>query len=136
MSLALWILPALAIAWLAYKWLQAQKYSDLPGPAWYLSLPLIGHSYLLGSNPCSKMFELRTKYGNIFRLDVGSFPTVFLNSRALLNEAFRKDEFNGRIWNSMPAISLLQPKDKLTGECSNLIPFQSVPILHLYTIFF
>jgi hypothetical protein len=111
---------AAATGWFVYKWLQAQKYADLPGPAWYLSLPLVGHAYLLGSNPCSKMVELRKKYGNLFRLDVGSFPTVHINSRALINEAFRKEEFSGRIWNEMPALTAILPHDKITGESYRL----------------
>jgi hypothetical protein len=69
------------LAWLSFKWLQARRYVDLPGPPWYLSLPFIGHAYLLGKNPCKKTIELSRKYGPIFRLDLGKMPTVFLTSR-------------------------------------------------------
>jgi len=103
------------ILWFTHKWRQAQKYADLPGPAWYLSLPLVGHAYMLGSNPCTKMFELREKYGDIFRLDVGSFPSVFLTSRTLFNEAFKKEVFSGRIWIEMPVLNMIAPHDELTG---------------------
>jgi len=116
MIFTFWVLLVILTLWFTHKWMQAKKYADLPGPAWYLSLPLIGHAYMLGSNPCTKMLELREKYGDIFRLDVGSFPSIFLISKSLLNQAFRKDEFNGRIWNEMPALGIDVPHDNVTGN--------------------
>jgi len=62
MILLLWIVLFLVIVpWFYKKWKIGQKFVDLPGPAWYASLPLIGHSYLLGSNPGKTILELRSE---------------------------------------------------------------------------
>jgi len=120
MIVLIWPFLAIIIYWFTKKWLQAQSYIDLPGPAWYLSLPIIGHSYMLGSNPCTKLLELRKKYGNIFRFDVGNKPTVILLSKKLVNEAFKREDFSGRTWLDFPTPKSQAKVDQQTGnKCTN-----------------
>ena len=90
--------------YLARRWLDQQKFCDIPGPSPWLSLPLIGHGYMLGKRPADKLLELQRKYGDIFRLDLGKAPTVIICKYGLAKEAFFKDAFNGRFWNEIPTL--------------------------------
>ncbi len=91
------------------KWLDNRKYKDLKGPSPLLSLPMVGHGYLLGTNPAVKLAELHRRHGDIFRFDIGDFPTVVLNSYDLIKEAFYKEEFSGRHWNEIPSFRAIFP---------------------------
>jgi len=130
----IWLFLVAITLWFSKKWLQAQKYADLPGPAWYLSLPLIGHAYMLGPNPCKKMFELKKKYGNIFRFDVGSFPTVILTSKSLIGDAFKREEFSGRIWNEVPILKTQAATDRDTGNVQLLRVWTLAQYMSLFNI--
>ncbi len=74
-----------------------QKYKDFVGPSPLLSLPIFGHMLLLNmSDPMTALSNMRRKYGDIFRCDIGGTPTVFLCSYDLVDEAYKKDVFNDR----------------------------------------
>ncbi len=87
------------------KYLRDLKYRDFDGPSPFLSLPLIGHGYLLGSDVASKLTEYQKKYGDIFRFDIGAYPTVILCTQELVAEAFRKEAFSGRFFNQLPSLN-------------------------------
>ena len=61
-----------------YNWQRTSKWNHLPGFGALTSFPIIGHGFRLGQKPCLAMEKFSKRFGNIFRLDVGMFPTVFL----------------------------------------------------------
>ena len=105
-------------------------FRTLPGPSPWLSLPIlgrslglsrssdlcpfhlvckiiirlsgIGHSWLLGSNPVAKLLEMRAKYGNVFRFDIGFMPSVILMGYEECAEAFKREALAGRSWSQYP----------------------------------
>ncbi len=99
----------LALLTIVVKYLRNLKYSDFDGPSPMLSLPLVGHSYLLGSDPISKLMEYRRRYGDMFRLDIGADPTIILCTQELTLEALRREDFNGRTFNRIAVINVIQP---------------------------
>ncbi len=101
----------LLLAVLARKLLRDLKYSSFPGPSPFLSLPLIGHGYLLGSDVAEKLSECQRKYGDVFRFDVGAFPSIFLCSHEAVAEAFRKEAFSGRFFNELPGLQAVVKKN-------------------------
>lgn len=58
-----------------------------PGP-W--GFPIIGHLPLLGKHPHKTLNDFGKQYGDIFSIRMGSWPTVILNSRDAIYEAFVK----------------------------------------------
>jgi len=116
MSILLSLLLGLILAWFWRQWTVGRKFRDLPGPAWYLKLPLIGHSYMLGKNPTRSILKLTKKYGGLFRMDIGSFPTVVIASYDLMAEAFKREDFNGRIWNEIDTFRAMMAKHQKTGN--------------------
>ncbi|KAK3102385.1 hypothetical protein FSP39_010985 [Pinctada imbricata] len=66
-----------------------------PGP-W--GFPLLGHLPLLGKDPLSKFDTYRKKYGDIYRIRFGKWPTVIINGKAAIKKALyhRGDAFNDR----------------------------------------
>ena len=92
---------------------------NAPGPSPLISLPLVGHGYLLGTNVMEALFHYKEKYGGIFRsvydfdvmvlysnstisifinyrLDVGPLPTIFLTSYDVINEAVKTGGITSR----------------------------------------
>ncbi len=82
----------------------SMKWDHFPGERSYTSLPLIGHSYLFGATPLERLNEHREKYGDIFRLDAGNFPTVWLCNFEDVSECFKQDIFSARPYHMMPAM--------------------------------
>ncbi|XP_074644414.1 cytochrome P450 1A1-like [Tubulanus polymorphus] len=68
-----------------------------PGP-W--GLPIIGHVLALGENPHLTFMKMRAKYGDVFRIRLGSFPTIVVNGdesiREVTNARLGGDDFAGR----------------------------------------
>ncbi len=99
MILALLIVSCLLAMLLALPLIRnMNKYKDFPGPSALLSLPIFGHLPLLHlySNPIRKLTEFQRRYGDMFRCDIGSKPTIYLCSYDLVEEAFKMDEFTKR----------------------------------------
>ncbi len=105
------IVVFLVVVLLCKRWLNDLKYRHFPGPSPFLSLPLLGHGYLLGAEPCLKMLEYMKTYGDIFRFDIGDTPTVLLCKYDEVKEAYTKDSFNGRYWNEIPIFKAVSQKD-------------------------
>ncbi len=102
----------LVLATLVYKkWRDLSQWDHFPGLTKFSSLPLIGHSYKLGGHPIKVLEEMRKKYGNIFRLDVGAKPTIFLCDYNDISEAYRQDLFNGRGYHDLTGMEYLKPLD-------------------------
>ncbi|OXA62274.1 cytochrome P450 307a1 isoform X2 [Folsomia candida] len=55
----------------------------LPSPA---RMPIIGHLYLFQGNPIIELTKLSKKYGDIYKLYLGSVETVVVNSLPLIKE--------------------------------------------------
>ena len=90
------------------EWLNQNK--QPPGP---FGFPLVGHLPILGSNPSVKCMQLAKKYGDIFRIRMGSWPTVVLNSRTAIREALvkqseifsdRPEFFSSKVTNDMRSL--------------------------------
>ncbi len=105
------LILVLFVFFVSKKWLRDRRYSHFPGPSPFLSFPLIGHGYLLGDEPATKLLEMQKKYGDIFRFDIGSTPTIMLCKYEQLKEAFVKESFSGRYWNTIPTLEAIQYRD-------------------------
>ena len=68
----------------------------------YFSLPLIGHMYVLGRKPVEVLHAHQKKYGDIFRLDSGPLPTVFLCNYEQIVNAMKQDIFAARPHHLIP----------------------------------
>jgi hypothetical protein len=55
------------------------------------SVPLIGHMYLLKQTPVEVLMDHHTKYGDVFRLDAGPLPTVYLCNYEDIKQAMKED---------------------------------------------
>ncbi|KAK2143254.1 hypothetical protein LSH36_859g01016 [Paralvinella palmiformis] len=67
----------------------------IPGP---LCLPLIGSVLSFGNVPHLAFLELRKRYGDVYRVQIGSVPVVILNGVGVIREALvgQGDIFSGR----------------------------------------
>lgn len=66
-----------------------------PGP--WISYPIIGSLNLLDPvKPYITLTELGKKYGPIYGLQMGSVYTVVISSDAIIRDALKTDQFNGR----------------------------------------
>ncbi|KAM9956921.1 hypothetical protein ACTFIR_003656 [Dictyostelium discoideum] len=70
-----------------------KKLKDEP-PTPKLALPLIGHLYLLGDRPNRSFLELSKRYGGIFKIWMGEYPTVVLTDPDHINEVWCKQFLN------------------------------------------
>ena len=68
-----------------------------PGP-W--GFPIVGHLHLLGKFPQLTFLEMAKRYGDIFRIRVGKWPTLVLNGRDAINECLLRQ---GRVFAGRPA---------------------------------
>lgn len=60
----------------------------LPGP---MALPIIGHLHLIGGSSLHILLrDMSTKYGDVFRLKLGSKETVIVSTKKAIQEAFVK----------------------------------------------
>ncbi len=98
------LLVILVVVYLTKKWMLDQKYKDLDGPNPWLSFPLIGHGYLLGTDQASTLMDMKKKYGDMFRLDIGAVPTVVLTTYEQAKEALFKEAFSGRVAKDIPTL--------------------------------
>ena len=71
--------------------LQFHRWNSFPGPKAISSLPLLGHSYMLGSAPIPVLKELLKKYGDVVRFDLGPTPTVLIGSYDMLMDLFKRE---------------------------------------------
>lgn len=67
----------------------------LPGPP---TLPIIGHSLLLGENPHLTLTSLSEQYGDIFQIQICTRPVLVLSGLSTLKQALIKqgEDFAGR----------------------------------------
>ncbi len=123
------LLVILVVVYLTRKCIVNQKYKEFSGPNPYLSLPLVGHGYLLGSDTAAKFMELRKEYGDIFRFDLGDVPTLVLTTYDLMKEAFQKDVFSGRTFNEVPTFNAVYPRGH-DGRRFSIKKYQTAPRWH------
>ncbi len=109
--------PVLFLCWLTSRWVLSylddrRRYGHLPGPSPLLRLPLVGHSYLLSGDPIAALCRMRSRYGDVFRLDaVGcSLPSVVVCSHRALAEASGRDDCAGRHFHRIPLFNWLMPE--------------------------
>lgn len=72
-----------------------EKHPYPPGP-W--GLPVLGHLPFLGRDPSETLCRYRRRYGDVFSIRMGSYPTVVLNGVETIRTALtsRLDDFAGR----------------------------------------
>ncbi len=86
-----------ALVWYIQRWLQMKSWNHFKGFGSLTSLPIIGHSYKLNTPfIVERVEELCLRFGSIFRLDIGPFPTVIMSDFDEMREMLRSDAFNGR----------------------------------------
>ena len=71
----------------------------------HYSLPLIGHAYILGRTPVEALQKQRRRHGDIFRLDSGPWPTVYICGYKLISEALKSDVFAHRPHDRIPGMA-------------------------------
>ena len=108
-----WVLlfVVLVVVWVIRRLKHSAKWDHFPGHRSHTSLPLIGHSYLFGTTPLECLNENREKYGDIFRLDFGNFPTVWLCDYDDVSDTFKQDIFTDRPHHLMPAMGMSRGVD-------------------------
>nr|AIL94140.1 cytochrome P450 CYP3028B1 [Tigriopus japonicus] len=79
-------------------------YRDMKGPSVFLSVPIIGHAWALSPNPHKTLEDLKTTYGNLFRFDIGPYPSLVVAGLEEFQEMCRMDVFNGRFFGILPAV--------------------------------
>ena len=62
----------------------------------YVSFPLIGHLYIHAKAPVEKLLESRRKFGDVFRLDSGYIPTIWLCNYDDITTALKQDSLQYR----------------------------------------
>ncbi|CAC5404020.1 CYP1A1 [Mytilus coruscus] len=72
-------------------------YLSPPGP-W--GFPIFGHLPLLGRNPAKTLLNISKTYGDVFKIRMGSWPTIVLNSREAIREALMD---KGEVFSDRPA---------------------------------
>ncbi|PVD37570.1 hypothetical protein C0Q70_00166 [Pomacea canaliculata] len=71
------------------------RYKLPPGPR---NLPLVGYLPFLGKHPTVVFSSLRNIYGDVFSIQMGSFPAIVLNGMDAIKEALvtKGDDFSAR----------------------------------------
>lgn len=80
------VIFVLSLFWL-YLSRPPRRFPPTPG----LSLPFMGHAYLLGADADAGLSKLRKKLGDIFGLNFGPNPTVVICDLDSLQEAMSKE---------------------------------------------
>ena len=73
-------------------------------PYLYFSFPFIGHLYKFGNKPIECLDECQKNFGDIFRLDTATGPTVWLCNYKQITEAMKSDTFAGRPYHKLPGL--------------------------------
>jgi len=96
--------------WRHFRYLS--KWDHLPGHSSWTSLPLIGHMYRLGTTPIESLHALNRRFGDVFRLDSGPWPAVWLCDYDQITEAMKKEVFSARPHHLIPGIQQSWANDK------------------------
>ena len=86
-----------------------QNTKQLPNAAFPsppFSLPFIGHLYRLGRTPVEELHKHRRKFGDVFRLDSGPLPSIFLCNYEQMNKVLKQDATAGRPHHLIPGYVL------------------------------
>ena len=75
-----------------------------PSPSF--SLPFIGHLYRLGRTPVEELHKHRRRFGDVFRLDSGPLPSIFLCNYEQMNKVLKQDATAGRPHHLIPGYVL------------------------------
>ncbi|XP_067681665.1 cytochrome P450 1A1-like [Haliotis asinina] len=73
--------------------------SDLkPPPPGPWGFPVLGHLPLLGKDPYVTFMRMRERFGNIFKIQMGSWSAVVVNGKQAIREALlnSRDDYDGR----------------------------------------
>ena len=90
------------------------RWDHFPGFKSYSSIPLAGHVWRI-SNFLQHFRQMQADYGDMFRLDWGDRPTVYVCSHELASEALSSDAFNG-----MPHKDMMGTKGKRRRSLEHL----------------
>ena len=74
----------------------AIPHATVPGPRW--TWPVLGYLPNLGRYPHRKLTSLRYEFGDIYQIQMGSWPTIVLNGMDTIKQALYKqaEDFAGR----------------------------------------
>ena len=61
-----------------WNYQRTSKWRSLPGFGSWSSLPILGHAYKMSPRPTDQIPQLQKKFGNVFRMDVGFLPSIFV----------------------------------------------------------
>ena len=70
------------------------RWDHFPGYKSFSNLPLAGHAWRI-SDYVLHFRQMQADYGDVFRLDWGGRPAVYVCSHELASEALSSDAFNG-----------------------------------------
>ncbi|XP_064603415.1 cytochrome P450 1A1-like [Liolophura sinensis] len=87
------------------------NYKKLPPGPW--GCPVVGHLPFLGKNRVEKLSQYRKEYGDIFSIQMGSYPAVVLNGTGVIRKALsgHMEAFAGR-----PKLYTINLIGKMVGE--------------------
>ncbi|XP_071116550.1 cytochrome P450 1A1-like [Haliotis cracherodii] len=87
-----YIIPTLLAALLVY--FLRKKRNRLPGP---FGLPILGHLPFLGDNPHLTFTKWRRQYGDVYQIQMGSWPSIVVCGMDLIKQALTQaDDVSGR----------------------------------------
>ncbi|XP_059152547.1 cytochrome P450 2U1-like [Physella acuta] len=99
-----WLL-ILTVGVAVYFWLTSEKEPQNLPPTPGIELPFIGHLYLLKENPRQQFLRYTQTLGPIFKLKVGTWTTVVLNSFDVIKEAMVKQ---GEYFSDRPRLDIVR----------------------------
>ncbi len=120
----MWILIFVAVLLTSHFflrwWKKISRWDHFPGYSKLGSFPVIGHGHLLqGKDFRTFMRENKETFGDIYRMDLGEIPTVFLCNYDDVCEAYRTDVFGGRTFPQQPGLVAMRIVDK-DGDVAGL----------------
>jgi len=108
-------LACILVLLVAFKWWKQHLYlarlDHIPGHSSWTSLPFIGHLYRLGRTPVEELHKHRRRFGDVFRLDSGPLPSIFLCNYEQMNKVLKQDATAGRPHHLIPGYVLSSGTD-------------------------
>ena len=119
---AIYFLPLLSLFLLLLKrLLYLRRWNHFPGLSSWTSWPMIGHGNHLGEDPLSRLSQMREKFGDIFRCDIGSMPTVILCDFDDIKDFFKLESFSGRPNPLIPSLAEIRGGLDEEGNISSIV---------------
>ena len=85
------VLLAVWVVWLVRRHRYLSQWDHFPGYKGWQALPILGHMHMLGTKPICALFDMQKRFGDVFRLDFGQFPTIVIANYEDGAEAFKSE---------------------------------------------